>query len=185
MQVKTLLNLVEKHKGYIYESVSYGEYAGKRSLEVRVRPRKGSLAKCSRCGNECAGYDTLPVRRFSFVPLWGIAVFLLYAMRRVNCPECGIVVETIPWGDGKRRLTNSYAWFLADWAKRMSWKEVALSFGTSWHTVFSSVEMAVNWGRSRLQIDRIYAIGVDEIQWQLGHRYLTLVYQIDLHASLF
>jgi hypothetical protein len=34
-------------------------------------------------------YDTLPARRFEFVPLWGLAVFVVYAMRRVSCPSCG------------------------------------------------------------------------------------------------
>jgi len=38
-------------------------------------------------------YDTLKPRRFEFVPLWGIPVFFEYAMRRVDCPRCGVSVE--------------------------------------------------------------------------------------------
>jgi transposase len=45
--------------------------------------------------------------------------------------------------------------------------------------VFRSVEMAVEWGRAHQEIEGVEAIGIDEIQWQRGHRYLTLVYQID------
>ena len=45
--------------------------------------------------------------------------------------------------------------------------------------MFRSVEMAVEWGRVHQDLDDIEAIGIDEIQWQRGHRYLTLVYQID------
>jgi len=179
MQVKTLLNFVEKHKGFVYESIIWGSYEGKHCLEVQVRARQGSKAVCSGCGKRHSGYDSLPQRKFSFVPLWGIAVFFLYAMRRVDCPMYGVVVEEIPWGDGKRRLTTSYAWFLARWARRMSWKETAEAFHTSWYTVFSSVEMAVEWGRERLDLSGVFSIGIDEIQWQLGHKYLTLVYQID------
>lgn len=179
MQVKTLLNFVEKHKVFVYESISWGSYDKKGCLEVQVRPRRGSKAVCSGCGKACAGYDTLPQRKFSFVPLWGIAVFLLYSMRRVDCPRCGVMVEQVPWGCGKRRVTNSYAWFLARWARRLSWKETAEAFHTSWYVVFSSVEMAVEWGRNRVDLSNVCSIGIDEIQWQLGHRYLTLVYQID------
>jgi hypothetical protein len=62
--------------------------------------------------------STLP-RRFEFVPLWGIAVFFLYAMRRVACTRCGVRVETVPWAQGKHQLTDTYAWFLAGWAKRL------------------------------------------------------------------
>lgn len=179
MQLKTLLNLVEKHKGFVYETVDWGTYEGKRCIEVLVRPRRGSKAICSGCGKARSGYDTLPPRRFAFVPLWGIAVFFLYSMRRIDCPRCGITVEQVPWGCGKRRLTNSYAWFLARWARRLSWQETAEAFRTSWYMVFSSVEMAVNWGREHIDVSNVRSIGIDEIQWQLGHRYLTMVYQID------
>lgn len=51
--------------------------------------------------------------------------FFLYAPRRVECPSCGIRVKRMPWVVGKHRLTEAYAWFLAGWAKRLSWKEVA------------------------------------------------------------
>ena len=64
---------------------------------------------------------------------------------------------------GERRLTQAYAWFLATWAKRMSWTEVARSFHTSWENVFRSVEMAVAWGREHMALDDIKAIGIDEI----------------------
>ena len=113
------------------------------------------------------------------MPLWGIAVFLVYAMRRVACASCGVKVETVPWASGKHQLTDTYAWFLARWARRLSWKEVAEVFHTSWEKVFRSVQMAVRWGRAHQQLSGITAIGIDEIAWQRGHRYLTLVYQID------
>jgi transposase len=61
----------------------------------------------------------------------------------------------------------------------MSWTEVAEAFRTTWDNVFGSVEMAVSWGREHMNLEGITALGVDEIQWQRGHRYLTLVYQID------
>jgi len=43
-------------------------------------------------------------------------VFFVCAMRRVDCPNCGVVVEQAPWGDGKCQLTTAYRWFLAGWA---------------------------------------------------------------------
>jgi len=121
----------------------------------------------------------LPPRRFEFVPLWAIPVFFIYAMRRVDCPRCGVTVEKVPWGDGKCTLTKSYRWFLAGWAKRLSWKETAEVFGTTWEQVFRAVKHAVLWGLVHREIKGLKAIGVDEIQWRRGHQYLTLVYQID------
>jgi transposase len=56
---------------------------------------------------------------------------------------------------------------------------VAGAFRTTWDHVYRSVVMAVAWGRAHQDLTGIEAIGVDEIQWQHGHSYLTLVYQID------
>ncbi len=89
----------------------------------------------------------------------------------------------MPWVEGKHQLTEAYEWFLAGWAKRLSWQEVAVAFRTTWDHVFCSVERAVTWGRKHQDLSGIEAIGVDEIAWQRGHRYLALVYQIDGHCK--
>ena len=69
---------------------------------------QGSAAICSRCHQAAPRYDELAERRFEFIPLWGFFVFLLYTMRRVDCRRCGaVVVEEVPWGDGKRTLTKA------------------------------------------------------------------------------
>src|SRR4051812_17409605 len=102
-------------------------------------------------------------------------------MRRVNCRRCGIVaVEEVPWGDGKCTLTKAYMLFLARWARRLSWTETADAFRTTWDKVFDAVEHVVTWGLEHRTLGQIDAIGVDEIQYSKGHKYLTLVYQIDL-----
>jgi transposase len=100
-------------------------------------------------------------------------------MRRVNCPTCGVVVEEVPWASGKHQLTKVYMQFLAHWARKLSWKETAESFRTSWEKVCHSVEYVVSWGLEHRTLAPIRAIGVDEIQYAKGHKYLTLVYQID------
>src|SRR5438552_3527959 len=105
-------------------------------------------------------------------------------MRRVNCRRCGtVVVEEVPWGDAKRSLTKAYMLFLARWARRLSWKETAEAFRTSWDKVFDAVEHVVTFGLEQRTFGVIDAIGVDEIQYARGHKYLTLVYQIDLGVT--
>lgn len=178
MQVKTILNRIQRHQSFVYGPTRLVQ-GHRLVLEVEVLPRANARAKCSGCGNTAPGYDTLPARRFEFVPLWGIAVFLVYAMRRVSCPNCGVKVEAVPWASGKHQVTDTYAWFLARWARRLSWKEVAEVFHTSWEKVFGSVQMAVEWGRAHQDLSGVSAIGIDEVAWQRGPRFLTLVYQID------
>ena len=177
MRLKTVLNRVHPVKGFVYEKARLVED----EIEITVRPHRRSHPVCAGCGRRGSGYDTLPVRRFAFVPLWGLAVFLLYARRRVNCPRCGVTAELLPWADGKHHLTHAYAVFLARWARRLSWREVATIFRTSWESVFRAVAWVVEYGLAHRDLSGITAIGVDEVQFQKGQRYLTVVYQID-HA---
>ena len=179
MHIKTILNRVQNFKSFVYRTVRWVEGAGEPTIEAVLVPRANGQALCSGCGRRRPGYDRLPERRFEFIPMWGIKVFIVYAPRRVSCKGCGVRVERMPWVSGKRQLTEAYAWFLAGWAKRLSWKEVAQAFRTTWDHVFASVEKAVSWGLEYRDLSGIEAIGVDEIAWQRGHKYLTLVYQID------
>jgi len=174
MQLKTILNRVEHFKSFVYGKVRWVD-ADRPTIEVQIEARRNGRPICSGCHHPASGYDRLPERRFEFVPFWGIAVYFVYAMRRVECPACGVKVEEVPWCDGKNQLTTTYRWFLAGWAKRLSWKGVASVFGTTWQDVFRSVKHAVSWGLAHRSLEGIEAIGVDEIQWQRGHKYLTLV----------
>ena len=179
MQLKTILNHVEKHKSFVYGEARWADSGTKAVLEIPIQPRANGRPICSKCGCKAPGYDRLSPRRFTYVPTWGIAVFFVYAMRRVDCRTCGVTVEQVPWCDGKNRLTTTYRWFLAGWAKRLCWKGVAEAFGTTWQNVFRSVKHAVSWGLAHRSLEGVESIGVDEVQWQRGHKYLTLVYQID------
>jgi transposase len=177
MELITILNQCHRFRGFVYHHDRFSP--DKKVIEIGVRPRAGSAAVCSGCHQPAPGYDHLPERRFEFIPCWGILVFLLYRMRRVNCRDCGVVVEEVPWGDGKHQLTRAYMLFLARWARRLSWTETAEAFHTSWEKVCDAVEYVVTWGLEHRTLAPIRAIGVDEIQYAKGHKYLTLVYQID------
>lgn len=176
MQLKTILNRIEKQKGFVYSEARMTK-AGE--IEFALQPRRGSKPICGSCGKKGATYDHTSLRRFEFVPLWGIAVFFVYRMRRVDCRACGVTTERIPWSCGNHQQTFSYRLFLATWAKRLSWKETASIFGTSWDSVFRAIQWVVHWGIIHRDLTGIESIGIDEIQYRRGHKYLTLVYQLD------
>jgi transposase len=179
MLLKTLLNHVEKHKSFVYEDAYLVTDDGPDRIKVNVRPRTNAKPICSVCERPGYIYDTLSERSFQFIPLWGIAVVLLYAMRRVDCPDCGVKVEKVPWAHGKCRLTTSFSRFLAVWARRLAWTEVASIFGTTWSRVYDAVRWAVAWGREHQDLSGITAIGIDEVAYKKGHNYLTVVYQLN------
>jgi transposase len=187
LQVKTILNAIQHFPGFVYDDIRL-----ERPRDGRPRPiaitvvAHGSMpAKCSRCQKVAPGYDRLPERSWLFVPLWGIVTWLVYAARRVNCPEHGVVVEQVPWSDGKRPVAIAMMCFLSRWARRLSWRETARAFGTSWECVFRSVEWFVEWGLAHRKLEEVWSIGVDEIHWgkrQRSDNFLTVIYQIDGHC---
>ena len=182
MRVETILNKCEKFKSFIYKNARWGFHDGDECIEAEIVPRKNSRAICSGCGKPASLYDKLKVRWFEFVPLWGFRVFFVYHMRRVSCKTCGVLVEAVPWASGKYSSTKTYMKFLADWAKKLSWLETARSFKTSWRKVYDSVRFVVDFGLKNRDVSNVKSIGVDEIAIQTGHKYLTMVYQIDRHS---
>jgi transposase len=178
MRIQTILNRVEKFKSFVHGEARWEEHDDGPALVIQIEPRKNSRPFCAGCGRRGRPYDCLEERRFEFVPIWGILVFWAYRMRRVDCKRCGVTVEMVPWGDGKNQLTTTYRWYLATWAKRLSWSEVGSIFRTSWDSVCRAVEHAVEWGLAHRDLSDVTALGVDEIAWARGHTYLTLVYDI-------
>jgi len=179
MLLKTILNRCHKFKSFVFGKIRFFEHEGADAIEVEIFPRQNSKAVCSCCHRPATLYDTLGSRLFEHIPIWGFRVFFKYFMRRVDCKICGVKVEEVPWGIGKRELTRTYMHYLSTWARSLSWKEIAVRFSTSWEKVFHSVQYVVDWGLKHRQLSGIKAIGIDEILWHRGHKYLTLVYQID------
>ena len=180
MHLKSILNRVAKQPGFVFAGIHLVvAVSGALSILVHLREHGRSRPICSGCMHKRPAYDRLPERRFEFVPLWNIPVRFVYSPRRADCPTCGVVVEAMPWAAGKSPITTTYAWFLASWAKVLSWTETARRFRTSWHVVFTAVRHAVEWGKAHRYLDGITAIGVDELSWKKGHKYLTMVYQVD------
>jgi hypothetical protein len=114
MRLIPLLNQCHPVQGFVYTGARFSP--DRTTIDVHVRPRRGSAARCSGCQQVAPGYDQLAERRFAFIPVWDFLVVLLYRMRRVQCKTCGIVVEAVPWASGKHHLTNAYMQFLAHWA---------------------------------------------------------------------
>lgn len=182
MLIKTIRNNVHPLNHFVYHSdfLIKNSDGSLKEIQVLIHPRSNSKAICSICNKRAPVYDTrMPYRLFRFVPLWNIPVSFIYAMRRVSCKKCGIKTEFIPWADGKSDLCNTYKSFLATWSKKLSWTEVAKTFKVSWSTVFDSVKHIVEYGLKHRDLSKIESIGVDEIKWKVGHKYLTVVYQLD------
>lgn len=180
-----MLNEIQHFVGFVYRSIRMRGSGGSLRVEVRIAPHGGIRGKCSMCLKPAPGYDQLPERKWLFVPLWGMVCHFFYPPRRVECAEHGVVVEHLPWSEGKRPVSKAMMGFLARWARHLSWRQTARSFQTSWEAVYRSVEWFVQWGLARRRLEEVRSIGVDEIHWGQGHgadKFLTVIYQIDSHC---
>jgi transposase len=146
-------------------------------LGVRQRRR---LLVCPRCG--CvgrAGYDRR-WRRWRHLDLAGTRCFLEYALRRFLCPGCRRVVsEAVPWARPAARFTRAFEAVVAWLAQQAAFSVISRLLRVSWRSVARIVARVVAELRPGLPAG-LARIGIDEISYRRGQRYLTLV--VD-HAS--
>lgn len=174
----SILRWVLPLKGFCYRWARWEEFS-QGVIEIGIEARKGARPRCRCCQKPAPVYDTRSQpRRWRFISLWAIAVFLVYWPRRVNCPRCGVHVEHLPWASGKLQLCDALRLFLAQWARLLSWQDLASSFSVSWNDVYASVKWVVRWGLRHRDLNGITALGVDEVSVGKG-KFWTLVYQID------
>ena len=90
-------------------------------------------------------------------------------------------MERVPWCEpaSKSPMTTAMVVFLSRWARLLSWWQVAVAFGVSWDSVYRAVAHVVAYGLEHRDLSGIEAIGVDEVAYAKGHKYLTLVYQLN------
>lgn len=186
LTVKTLLRHVQDLAGFVVKSVRPRLQDPEPRIDVELDMDTRVKRRCSCCGQPGRIHDKLPVRSWHFIPLWNVPVHLYYAPRRVVCQATGkATVETMPWNRGKSPYAEAYMIFLARWARRLSWKETAFIFQTSWDAVRRSVEFVVEWGLGKRDLSSVTAVGIDELHHGRGKtslNFLTLVYQIDRGA---
>jgi transposase len=151
------------------------------TVVVHVRPRRATKRRCGRCGGRAPGYDQGEGRRnWRALDLGTMQCFLQADSPRVNCPEHGPTVAQVPWarhGAGHTRFfDDQVAWLVTHTAK----STVCELMRIAWRTVGSIIDRVVADGRAAHDpFDGLTRIGIDEISYKKGHRYLTIVVDHD------
>lgn len=161
-------------KATVIESVEVHEEAN--AVVAHVRPRKATKRRCGRCGVRAPGYDQGEGRRrWRCLDLGVVVCFLEADSPRVNCPTHGPTVAQVPWarhGAGHTRdFDDALAWLVTHTAK----STVCGLMRVAWRTVGSVISPVVADGRAAHDpFDGLRRIGIDEISYKRGHRYLTI-----------
>lgn len=145
------------------------------SLVIDVRP-SWRKPRCSCCRRPRPGYDTLQLRRWRHLDFGGVRVYLRYAVRRVTCWKSGVVAEHVPWCDSSTsRFTTRFEDAVGFLTQRCDKTSVQEMFSIAWVTVGQIVERVVGRYRPDDPLDGLKLIGIDELSYRKGHRYVTTV----------
>ena len=163
----------------VIESVALDEEAG--TVVAHVRPRRPSKRRCGRCGVRAPGYDRGEGRRrWRCLDLGEVMTFLEADSPRVNCPTHGPTVAQVPWarhGAGHTRsFDDQVAWLVTHTSK----SAVCELMRIAWRSVGAIVTRVVADGRAAKDpFDGLERIGLDEMSYKRGHRYLLVAVDHD------
>jgi transposase len=141
---------------------------------VRVRLRRRWIA-CSVCGQAYRGMHDRELRRWRHLDLAGHRCLIEYELRRVDCRDCGVRVEAVPWARRGARHTRDFEDLVAFCAQQMAKSQVQALLRVGWATVGRIIERVVADHLDDRRLDGLVQIGVDEISYRRGLRYLTNV----------
>ena len=149
------------------------------AVHVYLEHPQDQLWPCPECRQQCVLYDHQAERRWRHLDTCQYQTILHAAPPRSDCPEHGPRVVKLPWAEPNSRFTALFERLAIDWLPIASQTAVARQLGLTWDEIHAIMERAVERGLKRRQAEPIQHIGIDEKAFRKGHRYLTLVNDLD------
>lgn len=163
----------------VIEAIEFDEVA--ETVVAMVRPRRATKRRCGLCGERAPGYDQGEGRRrWRVLDLGTLRCFLEADAPRVDCHNHGPTVAQVPWARHgawhSRAFDDQVAWLVTHTSK----SAVVELMRVAWRTVGAIVGRVVADARAlRDPFDGLVRIGIDEISYRRGHKYLTVVVDHD------
>jgi transposase len=148
-------------------------------VDVVPAPR---VPRCSGCMCRVRAVYDRRERKWRHLDVGPYRVWLRYAMRRVNCPRCGVVVEFVPWAESQSWFTYDFEEQVAYLAQRMDKSTLSALMRVAWRTVGAIIARVVPRHRSADPLEGLGRIGVDELSYRRHHEYVTVVIDHDRGA---
>lgn len=173
MRVTTAFNRLLRLDGATVMGVEFVDDG----VVVDVRRRKRRV-ECV-CGYTTRAFYDRTVRRWRHLDVAGTKLWLRGEIRRISCPSCGVRTERTPWARPGSRFTAEFEDLVAWLAQRAAKSTVAELMRCSWESVDRIVTTVVVEHLDDTRFDGLRHLGVDEIAYRTGHRYLTVVVDHD------
>ena len=153
-------------------------FYGKTSFTIIVKPQKNGC-RCPECGRRGLIVQELEPRLWRDIPVCGRTVWLQHCPREIYCPTHGRVIEEIPWADKHSRITYRFEYALLKYCQMMTQKAAAELLHIPKSTLSDLLHRAIYRIREGHRIRMLRTIGIDEISYAKGHKYATVVYDLD------
>lgn len=170
VRITTVFNKLLSLQGAWVRGVRFGA----EGIEVKVA-RRGRQHRCPHCRfSTGASYDGHE-GRWRHVALGKWRVVIVAEVRRLECPRHGVVSEAVPWAAPGARFTLDFEELTAWLTREMNKTAVTKLLRVTWRTVGRIIERVVGRKLDDKRLEKLYVIGLDEVSYRRGHKYLSVV----------
>jgi transposase len=167
--------------GYTYVRTAYEE--GKVIFTVK---HKRDRLHCPECGSRDLVLKGCLPRRFRMVPIGPKVIFLDLDVQRIGCRQCDAIRQVeLGFADSRVSYTRAFERYVLELSKHMTILDVARHLSVSWDTVKDIQKRYLKKKFSRPSLKDLRHIAIDEIAVKKGHRYLTVVLDLESGAVVF
>jgi transposase len=168
-------------RGYQYTRTDY--QGGQVIFTIHQDPE---TCRCPACGSPDVHARGRVERRFRSLPIGGRATFVHLPIPRVECRACGVVRQVeIPFADSRRTYTRPFERYALELSRRMTIRDVAKHLGVGWDVIKDIQRRDLSRRYARPKLKHLRHIAIDEIAIAKGHRYLTIVMDLESGAVAF
>jgi transposase len=168
-------------RGYHYTRTDYQD--GQTIFTIHQEPE---TCRCSACGSSHVQSRGHVERRFRTVPIGPRATLVVLPIPRVECRDCGAVRQVkVPFADPRRSYTNAFERYALELSRRMTIRDVAKHLGVGWDMIKEIQKRDLSRRYAKPKLKHLRRIAIDAIAVAKGHRYLTVVLDLDSGAVVF
>ncbi len=168
-------------RGYEYVRTDY--QGGATIFTIQQDPDD---CRCSACGSREVISRGHAERQFAALPIGRRKTTVVLPIPRVECRACGAVRQVkVPFADPRRSYTKSFERYVLELSRSMTIRDVANHLDVGWDMVKDIQKRDLSRRYAKPKLKHLRAIAIDEIAVARGHRYLTVVMDLDSGAVVF
>ena len=171
-------------KGTGWRVASTSFHGEPKQLEITMEHGSQGRVLCPECGARCGTYDTVE-KRWRHLNFFQYRCELSAHVPRVNCPEHGVRLSTVPWASPGSGFTLLFEALVMLLAGQMPVSEVARVVQEEDTRLWRLIRRLVDAAHAAADWSKVRAIAVDETSTRRGRCYATVVLDLDTRAVLF